>query len=460
MSYLPLSHVAGCMVDIVMPMVTTAQNAGYCVVGFARTYDLSKGTFGKRLQSVKPTIFLGVPRVWEKIAEKIKKIGAAKPEKVKKLSAYCKAKGLKHQENCQAGGSGAYDTMYKFAEKVVFKNIKGALGLEHCRFAFTGAAPISKDTLSYFGSLGLQINEVYGMSECTGATTWSTDEAHVWGSCGYAMPGTEVKIFQVAHDNLNDKKECPAAKQLFSPTEEEQGEILYRGRHIMRGYMANPDLGEEHVAEITKKLAEAIDNDGWLHSGDKGAMDKDGWVRITGRYKELIIGAGGENIAPVPIEDFIKEKCPAISNIMMIGDKQKYNVAVVTLKADGATGELAGSNNLIDAAADFVEGVKTIDAAADNKEYINKIMDVIKAANAPENRVCPSNASKIQKFSILPRDFSVENGELTPTLKLKRSHVFNDPFYADIIERLYAPGAGDYVAFKNVEAAAVAVNVE
>merc|ERR1719375_1551597 len=118
----------------------------------------------------------------------------------------------------------------------------------------------------------------------------------------------------------------------------------------MMGYMANPDLGQEHVDEIKKKLAGAIDEEGWLHSGDKGAMGENGMLKITGRYKELIIGAGGENIAPVPIEDNVKKLCPFISNFLMIGDKRKYNVALVTLLADGATGEFPGGDDLAGAA--------------------------------------------------------------------------------------------------------------
>merc|ERR1719486_273790 len=112
------------------------------------------------------------------------------------------------------------------------------------------------------------------------------------------------------------------------------------------GYMAQPDLGEAHVNEIKKKNAETIDADGWLHSGDKGLVTKDGMVKITGRYKELIIGAGGENIAPVPIEDAVKRECDGISEVMMIGDKRKYNVALITLKAVGANGEVPGTDVL------------------------------------------------------------------------------------------------------------------
>jgi long-subunit acyl-CoA synthetase (AMP-forming) len=140
-------------------------------------------------------------------------------------------------------------------------------------------------TLEYFGQLGIQINEVYGLSENTGATTWSTDACHVWGSCGYELPGTEVKIFKVSETDFNSKTECPKAKDLSSLTEEEKGEICFRGRHIMLGYLANPELGEKHVTKIKKKLAEAIDAEGWCRSGDQGAMDVRGMVKITGRSR-------------------------------------------------------------------------------------------------------------------------------------------------------------------------------
>merc|ERR1719282_1148344 len=131
------------------------------------------------------------------------------------------------------------------------------------------------------------------------------------------------------------------------------------------GYMACPDFGPAHLAEIQKKTAETIDKDGWLHSGDKGMITKQGMVKITGRYKELIIGEGGENIAPVPIEDSIKKLCPGICEVMMIGDKRKYNVALITLKAVGANGEVKGTDDLDAGAKRINPNVQTISAAMD-----------------------------------------------------------------------------------------------
>jgi len=447
-SYLPLSHVAGMMVDIVCPLVVTALMPSYTTVYFARPYDLKAGTIGDRLRGVEPTLFLGVPRVWEKIQEKMMATVAANPPVgVKlKIARWAKKRGLQHSLAMQMGGDGSYGCCHNFADKKVLSVVKSRLGLTHCKFAFTGAAPIKTETLEYFGALGIMINEVYGMSECTGATTWSTDEAHKWGSCGWALPGQEVRIL-----DSETGKECPRwdSKSGAKPTEAQQGEVCYRGRHIMMGYMANPELGEEHVALITKKNQEAIDADGWLHSGDKGTMDEDGMVRITGRYKELIIGAGGENIAPVPVEDAVKARCPAISNIMMVGDKRKFNVALVTLKAVGATGDAPGGDEL-DVVARLVDGVSTISQAVDNKDYVALIQKAIADTNADPNAVA-SNASKIQKFTILPRDFSVQTGELTPTFKLKRSVA--EGFHTAHIDRMYeakdayvryvAGGAGD-----------------
>jgi long-chain-fatty-acid--CoA ligase ACSBG len=267
----------------ICPIINTALHKSWFTVHFARPTDLGKGTIGDRLRCIKPTMFLGVPRVWEKIAEKMMAMGANTKGLKKKLVTFSKGQGIAHARNCQLGGSGQYPPFHGIANKLVLSKVKAALGLEECKFGFTGAAPITVDTLEYFGALGIQINEVYGMSECTGATTWSLDEAHVWGSCGYTSAGTEVKIFRVDEKDLNKKKECPRAKDMFHPTDAEQGEICFRGRHVMMGYMANPKLGQAHVDEIKKKNAEAIDNEGWLHSGDKGCMSVEGMVKITGR---------------------------------------------------------------------------------------------------------------------------------------------------------------------------------
>jgi long-chain-fatty-acid--CoA ligase ACSBG len=272
------------------------------------------------------------------------------------------------------------------------------------------------------------------MSECTGGTTFSTNFAHVWGACGWAIPGCEVKCFQLSAEGDGDKAECPKAKDLENPTEAEQGELCYRGRHIMMGYMANPDLGPEHVKEIERKTDESIDKEGWLHSGDKGCIDERGIVKITGRYKELIIGSGGENIAPSPIEDAIKQACQGLSNVMMVGDNRKFNVAIVTLKAKGATGDLPGGDELAGLALGISPSTTTISAAMIDPVWQKAINDAITSVN---KTLTPP--SRIQRFAILPLDFSVETGELTPTFKTKRALV--EKKYADTISSMFDDGA-------------------
>merc|ERR1712113_680390 len=159
------------------------------------------------------------------------------------------------------------------------------------------------------------------------------------------------------------------------------------------------------ITEIESKNAAAIDKDGWLHSGDKGMITMQGMVKITGRYKELIISEGGENIAPIPIEDHVKKSCDGIAEIMMVGDKRKYNVALVTLKAVGANGEVPGTDDLDAGAARVNPDVKTISSAMKDQAWIDAITAAIKSAN-DNGKVCFNNAARVQKFTILPTNFS------------------------------------------------------
>lgn len=443
MSYLPLSHVAGLMVDIVCPIIVSSLKSGHATCYFARPYDLKAGSVKDRLCAIRPTMFLGVPLVWEKIADRLRAIGAESSDTKKAIASWAKGKGLELAQSCQIGGDGSAPWGYTVADKIVLSNIKAALGLDCCKFGFTGAAPIRVDTLEYFGSLGLQINEVYGMSECCGACTWSLDECHQWGSCGFEIEGVEVKCFKVDEVDLNKKVECKRAPDLDVADEEYQGELCYRGRNIMMGYMACPDMGRGHIAEIEKKTREAIDDEGWLHSGDKGMISVKGMVKITGRYKELIIGDGGENIAPVPIENEVKKACDGIMEIMMIGDKRKYNVALVTLKAVGANGESPGTDDLDAGAKRVNPEVTTISAAMDDKIWIDAITAAITSANN-NTKVCLNATFKIQKFTILPLNFSEEKGQLTPTKKVKRK-VIEDQ-YKDLISKMYSTD-GVYIHF-------------
>jgi len=445
LSYLPLSHVAGLTVDLTGQILVSALTPSNNVVFFARPYDLKAGSIKDRLNIAKPTAFLGVPLVWEKMADRIKAIGAASTGCKKNLSTWAKGKALEHAKNICLGGSGAVPSGHCLAMRVL-KLVKGAVGLDQCKFACTGAAPIRTDTLEYFGSLGIYINELYGMSESTAAATISTDQAHQWGSCGWQLPGTDVKIFKVDDNNLNKKQECPPAPTLGSTEDEFQGEICFRGRCIMMGYLACKDMGEGHVKEIEKKTGDTIDADGWLHSGDKGLKTVGGMVKITGRFKELIIGEGGENIAPVPIEDSVKGLCLGIGECMMVGDKRKYNVALITLKAKGANGEVPGTDDLDLPALAAFDPVKKISQAIESGEVQKIITSAIQSTNS-NGKLVPNNAFKIQKFCILPTNFSEEAGELTPTKKLKRAAV--EKRYAGMIDLMYKE-EGTYIKYRNV----------
>jgi len=443
LSYLPLSHVAGLCMDLIGQIAVTGLTKAYTCIFFARPYDLKASTIKDRLTIARPTAFLGVPLVWEKMADRIRAVGAASQGLKKSISTWAKDKALTHAKNIRLGGDGSAPFNHCLAIRIL-SAVKAQVGLDKCKYALTGAAPIRVDTLSYYGSLGIYINEVYGMSESTGVCTLSTDQAHQWGAVGWQLPGTEVKVFKVDPSDLNKKTECPPAPGLDASEDEFQGEICFRGRLIMMGYLACKDMGEKHVAEIEKKTADTIDAEGWLHSGDKGLKTKAGMVKITGRYKELIIGEGGENIAPVPIEDSVKGLCDGIAECMMIGDQRKYNVAMITLKAVGANGEVPGTDDL-DAAAKLVNpAVKKISEAMKDSKWIETITAAITETNS-NGKLVPNNAFKIQKFTILPHNFSEENGELTPTKKLKRKTV--EDRYAKIIDKMYA-NQGVYIEFE------------
>lgn len=418
-SYLPLSHIAGSLMDLLFPVYMAYSKGLPSTVYFARHYDLKEMTLAARLQFVRPTIFLGVPRVYEKMQARMMAVAATITGVKKSLATWAKGKGLEYCRSLQAGGSGSKPFFHTIADKLVLSKARDALGLDKCKIFIAGAAPISRETLEYFGQLGMMIQNVYGMSESAGLTTLCLKDHNEFGSVGQAPSGFEVKLFKTGPNGENI--EVPRAKPgLKVVPEENQGEICFRGRHIMSGYMANPRFGDEHVQDITEKNASTIDKEGWLHSGDKGYMDTNGVVRITGRYKELIIGAGGENIAPVPVEEAIKKSAPALSNVMMVGDNRKYNIALVTLLCEGATGELPGNNNLAGVALEVNPAVKTISDAIKDPVWHKYIQDAINHANNDPN-VCISNAWKIQKFAIVPRDFSIQTGEFTPSLKLKRS---------------------------------------
>ena len=372
-SYLPLSHIAEQMVSLMVPLVSG------CTSWFAESLDL----LGDNLQEVHPTIFLGVPRVWEKIQAKMSAAGAQNSPLKKKIAAWARKQGLAGGYAHQAGKP--VPRLYPLADKLVFSKVRQRLGFDRCRLFFSTAAPIAEDTLEFFMSLGIPIAEIYGMSECTGPTTISISQPGRYrtGWAGPAMTGTEISLG-------------------------EHNEILMRGRHVFKGYYKNEAA-----------TAETIDAQGWLHSGDVGEYDDTGFLKVTDRMKELIITAGGENIPPQVLESRLKA-IPVINQVVVIGDRRKYVSALLTLDPEKI--ELA--------AIEIGSSARTpSDAAVCDtfRAYLQRHVDAV-------NTSLPRSWT-IKKFVILPEELSIEKGELTPTMKLKRRVIKAN--YASEIDNMY-----------------------
>ncbi|XP_034940415.1 very long-chain-fatty-acid--CoA ligase bubblegum-like isoform X1 [Chelonus insularis] len=397
-SFLPLSHVAAQVVDIFTSMSVGA------TVYFADKNAL-KGSLIETLTYARPTAFLGVPRVWEKIHEKMMIVARNNGPIKTWIATWAKAQGLYYNMNKMNGVD--YKTWgYLFAKWLVFNKIKATLGLDRCRIFATAAAPLSDDIKKYFMSLDIPIMEAYGMSECAGAHTLSTENKYRLGSVGAALPGVKTK--------------------LCDPDNTGEGEICMGGRHVFMGYLNAPE-----------KSKEAKDEHAWLHSGDLGRIDNKGLLYVTGRIKELVITAGGENIPPVHIEQMLLKELPALSNAMLIGDMKKYLTILVTLKTemDPDTGE--PSDKLLPTTISWAKSIgskaKTLSEVLSSRDPA--IYQEIENAIKRMNEHATSNAQKVQKFTILPHDFSIPTGELGPTLKLKRNVVVKK--YADLIEEMY-----------------------
>lgn len=308
-TYLPLSHVAGQMVDIFLALTFA------CTVYFADK-DALKGTLVKTLQIARPTRFLGVPRVYEKIQEKMLQVGAQGSGVKKMISSWAKNVTLNHHLSLIEGQQSS-GLRYKFVKSMLMSKVKQALGLDRCQTMASAAAPMSPDLKKYFMSLDLPVMEAFGMSETGGAHTLSAQDSYNFSTIGKSLAGTETFI--------------------KNPDSRGHGEICMRGRHIFMGY----------VGEM-EKTTEAMDKDGWLHSGDIGYVEKSGLVYITGRLKELIITAGGENIPPVHIEHIVKNELPFVSNAFLVGDHRKFLTMLITLKVRRGSGGEEKRGNLME----------------------------------------------------------------------------------------------------------------
>ena len=362
LSYLPLSHIAEQMATIHMP--ATAGSTVYFAESLEKIAD--------NLKDCRPTVFFGVPRIWEKfhavLAQKLGEVTGVKKRLVDWARKVCTEVNAHRDRNEPIPR--ALAVQYAVVHKLVIGKLKTALGFDRASVLISGAAPIAQDVLAFFASLDLPIREIYGQSEDTGPTSYNLPGKTKLGSVGPPLPGLEVKI---AGD----------------------GEILVRGPNVFLGYYKEP----EATAEALK--------DGWLCSGDLGAFDKDGFLTITGRKKEIIITAGGKNIAPKNIEAAIKES-PLVGEAVVIGDRRKFLTVLVTIDETAAklpAGELRSAIQV-------------------QIDEVNKSL---------------ARVEQVKKFAILPKPFGIDTGELTPTLKIKRKVVAQ--MYAREIEAMYSDDA-------------------
>jgi long-subunit acyl-CoA synthetase (AMP-forming) len=368
-SYLPLAHVAERVAGHIL----------HVYVGHRIYFAEDIAHLAANVVEVRPTFMFGVPRIWEKyqavVAAQVARAGGVKGW----LTRWAIKRGAANVDKAIAGEEpgGAY----KLADRLVLQKIRTALGLDRVKQLSTGAAPINVDTLRFFWGLGLPLYEVYGQSEDTGPTSTDRQGYCRLGTVGPAMPGVEIRIA-------------------------EDGEVLVKGPNVFRGYF------KDEVA-----TREALDDEGYLHSGDVGVLE-DGYLRITDRKKDLIITAGGKNISPSNIEVALK-RLPFIGQAVAIGDSRPFMSALLTIDVE----QVAALAKEVDESADILKLSQNESVRA----LFQKGVDAVNANLA--------NVEKIKKFTILPNDLSVDGGELTPTLKVKRK-VVNEK-YADLIQAIY-----------------------
>jgi len=376
-SYLPLAHVAERMTTHYVGI--RAGGTIYFVKDVAEVLPT--------LQEARPNIFMAVPRVWEKMHTRIMgKIHETENERRRDLALKAVEVGKEKVRADLAGRTPPLKVRLQHAvfDKLVFSKIRDGLGLDELRYALSGAAPISADLLSFFKAIGIEILEVYGMTESTAVITANTPGNVRIGTVGTPLPGIEVRIA-------------------------EDGELLARGPIITAGYLHRPEA-----------TAEAIDADGWLHTGDLATMDDDEYVRIVGRKKELIITAGGKNLSPNNIEESIKQRSSLIAQLCAVGDERPFVSALVVLDAE-ALPTWADAQGL---------SFGSVAEAAQHPKVVAEVQQAIDAGNAELARV-----EQVRKWAIVPAEWTAESEELTPSLKLKRNVIHTK--YSDVIDGLY-----------------------
>jgi long-subunit acyl-CoA synthetase (AMP-forming) len=362
LSYLPLSHIAEQLLSL----------HGPACGGFTVSFCPELNELGDYLRQVRPTVFFGVPRVWEKMQQKMREARRNASPLQQRIAAVARSIGL---EASRARAEGRRPPLlYPLARKLIFSRVREKLGLDRAWLQASGAAAISRECLDYFASLDLPIYEVYGMSEVSGASTANVPHSVRFGTVGRPLAGTELKLA-------------------------DDGEILMRGPHVFAGYYKD---------EAATK--EALSDDGWLRSGDIGELDADGFLRITDRKKDLFKTAGGKYIAPQPIEARLKA-IPGVALAVVVGDARKYPAALLTLDPEAFPGR-----SLADAAADPAVRARLEEGV----EEVNRSL---------------ASYEKLKRFGVLAAEFTIEGGELTPSLKVRRRAVASK--YASDIDALY-----------------------
>jgi long-chain acyl-CoA synthetase len=376
-SYLPLAHIAERLLGMYVPQITG---------GHVHLVS-DPAALVAALAEVHPTRFFGVPRVWEKIRTGLGARLDAEPDEARRTAVQqAMAVGLEHVEAQQYGATPSPELTARFeaVDEQVLRPMRTLLGLERVEWAASAAAPMPLEVARFFAGLGLRIYDVYGMTETTAAVTACGPHQFRLGTVGRALAGIEVRLA-------------------------EDGEILARGPVTTPGYL--------HQEDATRAL---VDEDGWVHTGDIGEMDEDGFLRVVDRKKEMIITSSGKNIAPSTVENLLKES-PVIGHALVFGDARPYVVAVLIL--DPEVAPVVASSM----------GLETTSLAelAQHPAILAMVQDAVDEANARLSR-----PEQVKSFELLPTEWTAESEELTPTLKLKRRVVHQK--YADVLDGLYS----------------------
>ena len=377
-SFLPSAHIADRMTALYAQEMFGTQ---ITVVSDGRAIAAA-------LPDVRPTVWGAVPRVWEKLKAGIEFAVSHEEDDAKRQAMEWAMSVAAKRSAALLTGEPMSDEVaaeWAKADELVLSQLRGRLGFGELRWALSGAAPIPKETLAFYSGIGIPLAELWGMSELSCAATVIHPREARLGAVGKLLPGLEGKIA-------------------------DDGEYLVRGPLVMKGYRKEP-----------AKTAEAIDEDGWLHTGDICEVDADGYVRIVDRKKELIINAAGKNMSPANIENTILAACDMVGVMIAIGDGRPYNTALLVFDAD-SVGPYAAQHGLADASPE---------ALAADPEVVARIAAGVAAGNAKLSRV-----EQIKRFRILPALWEPGGDEITLTMKLKRKPIMTK--YAGEIEQLYS----------------------